>query len=125
MKKIKITNFALAIVFVVITVICILWIIFTNNQPSTGAEILVNGKVVRRINDIGSDEEKEIVIENEYGKNVIVYGRGEIYVKEADCKNRTCVHFGSISKAGQSIICAPHKLVIKITGSDNEADAVV
>lgn len=41
---------------------------------------------------------------------------GEAYVADADCPDRVCVNTGKISRAGQSIICIPNKLSVKITG---------
>ena len=54
----------------------------------------------------------------------ITVGDGSIWVSVADCSNQTCVHAGKISHAGQTVICAPHKLVIKIVG-ETSADAVI
>lgn len=41
---------------------------------------------------------------------------GEVYVIDADCPDRMCVNTGRISRAGQSIICIPNRLSIRITG---------
>ncbi|MFV0246878.1 MAG: NusG domain II-containing protein [Mycoplasmatales bacterium] len=51
--------------------------------------------------------------------NIIYLDTNSIKVIEANCKNRKCILEGEISKAGQSIVCAPHKLVIKIMGETN------
>ena len=53
------------------------------------------------------------------GSNVVVVQNGAVHVEEADCANHDCVSQGSISKAGQQIVCLPHQLTIDI--SDQEA----
>jgi hypothetical protein len=46
-------------------------------------------------------------------------------IKEADCPDELCVHQKEISKTGESIICLPHKLVIRISGGEEkEVDAM-
>lgn len=62
---------------------------------------------------------KEIVIQTEYGRNVVVIKDGFVYVSEADCPDKLDVKQGKISEPGNIIVCLPNKLVIEITG-DNE-----
>ena len=59
------------------------------------------------------------VVSTELGTNVVVVENGTVRVSEADCPNHDCVNQGAISKAGQQIVCLPHKLTIDI--SDREA----
>lgn len=120
----KMSNLKWAIVFAAVTAICIIWIIIANSKPAMFAEILVDGEIYAVIDDISSGEVREMTVETEWGENVIAYGNNEIYVKSSDCKNQTCVNFGKISSSGQSIICAPHKLVVRLKGGDDPADAV-
>ena len=48
------------------------------------------------------------------------------YRKEADCPDQICVSRGLIQKSGQSIVCLPHRLVIRLEQlGDQELDAVV
>ncbi len=59
------------------------------------------------------------VVSTELGTNLVVVENGAVRVSEADCPNHDCVNQGAISKAGQQIVCLPHKLTIDI--SDREA----
>ena len=59
------------------------------------------------------------VVSTELGTNLVVVENGTVRVSEADCPNQDCVNQGAISKAGQQIVCLPHKLTIDI--SDREA----
>ena len=58
------------------------------------------------------------------GSNVIVTENGYVYMKSADCKNRICVNTGKINSAGQSIVCLPNRIMVKITGKEDSVDAV-
>lgn len=58
------------------------------------------------------------------GKNTVVIKDGEVRVTEADCPDRICVTMGAISRTGQTIVCMPHQLVIRIKGKDQEIDGV-
>lgn len=63
-------------------------------------------------------------VETDKGYNVIVIKDGQASVSRADCANQVCVSSRSISKNGEVIACLPHGLVITITSSNEEVDAV-
>ena len=67
----------------------------------------------------------EYRIESDYGYNTIVVEGGQVWVKEADCPNKDCMHFGKMNKEGQVILCLPHKLAVRIIGSgEGGSDAI-
>lgn len=78
-------------------------------------EISVDGKTYMAAS---LDKDQEIVIDNEYGKNIVVIEDKKVYVKEADCAGQDCVHMNPISKGGQMIMCLPHKLLVSIEEGD-------
>lgn len=47
----------------------------------------------------------------------------DVTMYEANCQNKQCLRAGTISKPGQSIVCAPHKLVGQINGDGGDVDA--
>jgi hypothetical protein len=55
------------------------------------------------------------------GSNTIEVADGQIRVVDATCTNKDCVHQGPISRPGQTIVCLPNRLVIRIEGSDDES----
>lgn len=73
------------------------------------------------------DETKIIRVEHPDGSyNVVCIEHGTVRVEDADCDNHDCIKQGRISKVGQSVICLPHQMVIRIVGTqDGEYDAVV
>ena len=57
--------------------------------------------------------------------NVIEITEGGVRMKEADCPDQICVSRGLIQKSGQSIVCLPHRLVIRLEQvGDQGLDAV-
>lgn len=118
----KRSNIMWALSFIIIIIIC-LFFIFRSNSDAVHVEVYVDGELTKVIYDINGDE-SEYKISNKYGENTIVYGNGAVWMKTADCSNQVCVNFGKIKSLGQSIICAPHKLVVKLVGEDDSIDAV-
>lgn len=46
--------------------------------------------------------------------NTVEISGCEVRVTEASCKNQVCVKHGSISHTGESIVCLPNRLVVRI-----------
>ena len=60
---------------------------------------------------------------NGYTLTVTAEGGG-LRVAEADCPTQDCVHTGTITRSGQSIVCLPARIVIQLTGGQPDGDAV-
>ena len=69
--------------------------------------------------------DSDCVYTTKSGGNVIAVHDGKAYMQSADCKDKLCVHQGKISKAGQTIICLPNKIVMELKGKKSGVDAVV
>ena len=52
--------------------------------------------------------------ENGEGRNLLVISGGVAYMGDADCPNHDCVKERGISAEGETIICAPNRVVISI-----------
>jgi hypothetical protein len=52
------------------------------------------------------------------GTNHLVIKDGYADVTEASCPDKICVKSRKINKTGESIICLPNKVVVKIVGRD-------
>jgi len=105
------------VLFVLLLFLGIGSILLTRQEKFKDAqvEISVDGKVLKTVS---LDKDQEILIDNEYGRNVIVIEDSKVYVKEADCAGRDCVEMNPISKGGQMIMCLPHKLLLTIVEGD-------
>jgi len=70
-------------------------------------------------------ERREIRIEEGEGKyNVVVIEDGLVRVSEANCSDQICVQWGAVRNPGQTIVCLPHKMTIKIIGRENEPSEI-
>ena len=48
-----------------------------------------------------------------------------VRVTQSDCPTQDCVHTGQISRAGQSIVCLPARIVITLVGTNADYDVIV
>ena len=48
------------------------------------------------------------------GTNELVIADGQVWLEEASCPDKLCVHQGKIQYAGQSIICLPNQVSVTI-----------
>lgn len=54
---------------------------------------------------------------------IVIVQNGSVRVEDADCPDKICEKRGEISKSGQSIVCLPNRVVIKISGK-GEVEAI-
>lgn len=121
---VKRKNLIWAAVFAAVIAVCLIFIFLTGGKSGeNSAEIYEDGKLVKTIADLDPEKEYSFEIKTKNGTNTVSVGGGSIWVSSADCSNQTCVNAGKISLAGQTVICAPHKLVIKVVG-ETSADAM-
>ena len=45
-----------------------------------------------------------------------------IQVSRSDCPTQDCVHTGTISRSGQSIVCLPARIIIQLEGGTESVD---
>ena len=98
------------ILFLVVLIIGVAGVFLMNSaEKGRSATIVVDGKTKESVS-LDQDFEKEI------NGVFICCENGEVYVKESVCPDKVCVRSGKISKSGESIICAPNRVAIKIDG---------
>jgi hypothetical protein len=85
-------------------------------------DVHVDGKVAASY-PLSTDREVELGYN---GHNSLVIKGGLAKVTDADCPDKLCVRQKAISKEGETIVCLPHRLVVKISGGeDSGVDGVV
>ena len=100
-------------------VCCGLWLGFRKDGGAVAVE--QDGREIARY---ALSEDQTVRIEGERGYNLLVIKGGEAWLSEADCPTRLCVKTGKIRYAGQSIVCLPHRLAVRIAGGASGLDAV-
>ena len=54
--------------------------------------------------------------------NKVIIKDSTVQMSEADCHNQLCVKQGTITKAGQAIVCLPNRVVIRILGERDSSE---
>lgn len=95
-----------------------------NVQPNEKfVEVYFKGELYDRVNIM---EHKEIVVETELGRNIILVDAGKVEMIDADCPDKICLKTGEIHQVGRNIVCLPNKVHVEVVGrSEEEVDAIV
>ena len=81
-------------------------------------EILQNGAVVRTI-PMTDTVDETVTIAGETTPEGVRFA-------ESDCPDQVCVRSGLLTRAGQSAVCLPNRVIVRLTGAQAPAvDAVV
>lgn len=73
--------------------------------------------------DLTAAQDRIIRIDYNDSYNLIEIKDGRIRVKEAGCKDNTCVKMGWLSSSAP-VVCLPNHLVIRFSSSGDDIDAV-
>ncbi|MCL2702166.1 MAG: NusG domain II-containing protein [Defluviitaleaceae bacterium] len=96
------------------------------NAPQGGyARISVNGSVAAEL-PLSEDVPEYSIIPAYSGVNILEIRGGTVRMAYAGCPGGSCVRQGSISRAGQFIVCLPNRVVVEVAGEnrDPHIDAV-
>ena len=92
----------------------ILYLFLRPGGSGAWAVVAVDGEETARY-DL-SQEKTVILGEEDY--NILQISGGGAAVVEANCGDHTCIRTGKISREGESIVCLPHHLIIRIEGGE-------
>lgn len=115
------------IILIISIIVISVFVLYNNNKNllrlgSNVAKIYSNGELIEQY-DLDSNYQKELTIENGDNYNTLEIRDGQVYIKDANCKDKLCVHQGKIHKDGELIVCIPNRLIVKIEGNNqNESD---
>lgn len=91
-----------------------LWLFLRPHGSGEVAVVTIDGEEYGRY---ALSDDCTVSIESEGGgTNLLVIADGAAQITQANCGDHTCIRTGSISQTGQSIICLPHKVVVRIEG---------
>lgn len=91
-----------------------------NRQTGGRVVVAVDGKEQA---SFPLSEDREEVIEAG-GVNTLTIRDGKAWISSADCPDKICVRHRPVSKTGETIVCLPHRLVVRIEGKGEANDAV-
>lgn len=116
--KIKLKKGDIIVIISAIILIIIVSILTFPKSSGSKVEISINGK--SQFYPLN----KDTTIETDgVFKNTVIIKNRQVWISNANCPDKLCENTGKISKKGQSIICVPEKMIVKITGG-GEVDAI-
>ena len=95
-------------------------IIELTRGEGAAVEVSVDGEIVATYS---------LSVDGEYslngGTNLLVISGGEAYMIEADCPDGLCIGQGAVSREGQTIVCLPNRVMIRVVGAESDVDLEV
>ncbi len=95
----------------------------TATAVDTRAVIKVRGRIVRTIDLLKDGKQSVYQVQGSIGHAHLEVDGSRVRMREAPCPDRTCILQGWIERPGESIVCLPNLVEIRIEGG-NGLDAV-
>ena len=101
------------------------WIFQTTRNSITAtshleAVLMVSGEEVWRSNlsDVTQQQTHRVTVSA--GSLTVLAEAGKVRVASSDCPDQICVHTGWLTSAGQTAVCLPFKVVLKVISVDSQ-----
>jgi len=117
---------AAVIVLVVLIAAAAAFSIFQTTQKTVTATshleavLTVSGEEVWRTNlsDVTSQQTHKVTVSA--GSLTVLAEAGSVCIASSDCPDLICVHTGWLTSAGQTAVCLPFKVVLKVISVDSQ-----
>lgn len=110
-----------------IIIICLLGIsalLYFYNDKGKGSYVQIDYNGYRyeevEFSSFGEDEVRTYYV----NETKIIVDKNGAYFAQSPCKGQVCVNSGKINKSGQTVVCLPQKVSIRVEESENEFDAI-
>lgn len=106
---------------IIVLVVCVLsmtpLLLVSGKGDAKNVVVELDGKIYASygLHTLGN-ETKEVVINSKYGKNILMIDKNGADMIFSDCPLQLDVKHRKITSPGEIIVCAPHKLVVYISG---------
>ncbi len=94
----------------------VIWLVFALSPKATAAVIEKNGSVMETIQLANLTQDRELVVEGDITVKIMV-SRDGAWVEYSECPDKVCVRTGKITAAGQSAVCLPARVSVRLIGS--------
>ena len=84
-------------------------------------EVTVDGKL---IGQYPLSRELSLVLDGVGGENLLIIEDGHARIEYADCPDGICAKHKPISRAGESIVCLPHRVAVTVIAPEKASDEV-
>ena len=93
---------------------------FLQWMPQSGAPVAVieqDGKEIRRVELDNITQPETVVLEGEISVTVLLEP-GQVSILRSDCPDQICVNTGVLTRSGQSAVCLPARVAVRIVGQN-------
>ena len=113
------------IIISIILIISLLGYVFVNTREQGSIAIIEVSQKLYGSYDLSIDQ--NIAVNDSEGLVLIKceIKDKKIYVVSSTCPDKICINQGTIGSSGQTIVCLPNKIVIKVINSDEPIDGVL
>ena len=108
----------LAVALLLPVILLLVHFLMRANDEGAWAEVYSAGE---RIGVYALSEEREITVSANGYQNIIHFGGGQVMVVAADCPDQYCVRHAPDSREGETIVCLPARLVVRVTAGEEGA----
>lgn len=117
----KLKSWDIVIFAMVFLVAAILFLSF-NFAPDGGERLIVSHPSGEESYSLSKDKEFSIS-SNGYTLHIVIE-KGSARVEESDCPDKTCIHSGAVEKRGQTVVCLPAGVTLRVVGEEDGYDFV-
>lgn len=108
----------------IIAAACGIWIHLALIQTDqTYGEIWLDGELYQQIK-LGNSAHQTVKLDGRTGTVTIQIDGKQMRFILSECPDHTCERTGWVSRVGQTAVCLPNRVMIKITGSTDNENAV-
>lgn len=114
-KRFKLWDMIIVVFTLVISVA--VFLCYISADKGENVEITINGEL-HSIYPLYENKTIDIITKN--GNLKVCIEDNEAYISEADCNDKMCIKDRPVSRKGQTIVCLPLKVIVKIGGNEYE-----
>lgn len=108
------------ILLITVIIVAVVGIAVGNFWKSPGSTVLISLNSSTYA-EVPLSQDAEIDVD---GILTVMIDGGEVYVCESTCPDGLCESMGKISESGESIVCLPNGVVVRITSDEPEYDFI-
>ncbi len=116
----KTRNDIITVCLLLVLVASALLVFKIGKTQGNSVEVLSGGE---KIFSLPLSENTERIIESKNGTNILVIKNGKASVRSASCPDKICANHNAVFRVGETIVCLPNELVIRVVGEDSGLDA--
>ena len=120
MRKLKNDLILISVLFLTVSVIAVGYF-FLRGEGDT-VIVTVGGKLY---GEYPIHENRTVEIRTENTENILIILDGKVYMEKASCPDGICEKHRPVFRDGESIICLPNQVVIRIASKNEDSPDIV